>query len=360
MKTLEPARPTTIDDLAREVGVTKSTISRALAGKGNFSAATREAIHDAAKRLNFEPNPHAQRLSNGGSPNMVALFSLMLDRGVATQKLQYLQRFLAGKGYEAPSYAYGYCAVTEAVGQAPLLASLRRQKPRAIVCNTTDFMPETLQELERYRDEGGIIIAYDNPVDIDCDKVIFDRADNAYQAVRHLLDLGHRDIGFFTQLPFDETNQRHVGYRRALGEAGIRERDEWLFAAVSEDDITTGAYEDAGYQIAQQVLALRDRPTAMVISNDNAAAGFAATMHRAGVRIPEDMSLVGQDDSLIARHGFLELTTVSQPVQLIAETVFKLLMDRLDGNYTGLSRTVTIKGDLIVRKSTLPYKKPKN
>lgn len=346
----------TITDVAEAAGVTKSTVSLALAGKGNFSPKTRLAIKRAAKRLNYEPNPHAQRLSVGHFDKTVALLAMSLDLSVGTKKLQLLQSLLVSHGFEAPLYATGYGVDSVEQEQLALIKSVCRQQPRAIVCNNFHHnVPlAALPELERYQNEGGCVVFYDAPIDFPADKVLFDREDNTYQATRHLLELGHRDIAMTAS--GGPVGVRLAGFLRALDEFGIEPRDEWLFGKEVVDDIGlySGCYEEGGVRLATSFLKLKKRPTAVCLLDDYTAVGFAAELERAGLRVPEDVSIVGHDDLPIARFGSLQLTTVTHPVATIANNVVKLLQSRIEG-YSGAPREVVIRGELIVRHSTMPF-----
>lgn len=341
--TLEPAafdKPMTIQQVARELGVSPSTVSAAFSGKGTITAQRRVAVLESARALGYEPNPVAQRLRNGRCPKTVGLFSLGLDFGVATRKIQIIQRLLSAQGYGVPLYVH---SAGNVVQQSELMLTLRRQQPRAIICATRNLHPDTLAELEKYRGEGGIVVCYDEAMKIDCDQVEFDREDNNYQTARHLLELGHRDLGFYMER-LSPDGPRFRGFERALHEDGLQKRDEWLFSG--------GPSENGGMLLAQQFLKLKRRPTALCVVNDHAASAFVNAVLRAGLRVPEDVSVACHDDEPVTRSSMVSLTSGTQPVQKIAEQVVQLLLSRLDGSYCGPPRSVQVRGELIVRDST--------
>jgi DNA-binding LacI/PurR family transcriptional regulator len=121
-------------------------------------------------------------------------------------------------------------------------------------------------------------------------------------------------------------------------------REEWLWANC--------CYEEAGARLAEKFLKLKERPTAICIINDVTASTFVTQLHRAGVRVPQDVSVVGYDDTPAARYALVPLTTVSHPVEGIARPIIEMLLSRLDGSYNGAPRCVHVKGELIVREST--------
>jgi len=336
----------TIRDVAQAVGVAKSTASYALSGSGRVSPETREAVLAAARRLGFEANLQAQQLSQGRSSRTVGIYMIDLSPGAGMLKVLRIQKLLAQAGYEAPLYLHGSISWGDELGHAELMRSLRRQKPLAIVCAAANLDLLALAELERYQDEGGTVVCYDVPVNLDSDRVIFDREDNTYRATRHLVELGHRNIGFFVGGPdMPRDKGRFAGFARALAEAGATPNEAWIW--------NQGLYEEAGARMAESFLSLRHRPTAMCIVNDAVAATFVAQVRGAGVKVPEDLSVVGHDDLDIAKYT-VPLTTAQHPIDAISQGVVDLLTSRLDGDYHGPAREINLTGDLILRSSTAP------
>jgi DNA-binding LacI/PurR family transcriptional regulator len=343
-------KPPTIHDVAGALGMHKSTVSLALSGKGNLSAATRARVLTVARELGYEPNPLAQRLANGRSSATVCIFSGVLDVGLATEKLLLIQKELTARSLEVPIYTCPEPTKDEGQSQATQIKQLCRQRPRAIICASQMVNPAVFRELEAYQREGGIVVSYDTIVPLECDRVIFDREDNACQAARHLLAHGHRRIGmgmsntteWFSGAPNVPQTFRLKGFRRALEEFGAPVRAEWLFA--------NPTYEKGGAEMARRFLQLSERPTGLCIVNDYVALAFMVEVMRAGVRVPQDVSIVGHDDQPIASYCPVPLTSVSQPVEAIAQAVVDLLIERIEGSVAA-PRTVTIKGELVQRES---------
>lgn len=351
-------RVTTMQDIAQELGLTKATVSYALNGKGRLSSATRQAVLETAQKMDFRPNPHAQRLTNGRCYDTVGLFTFNLDLGVTTRKLQLLQKLLAERGYRAPIHVCGGgLSVPDAQFQAEAMNNLRLQRPLAIICNTLGLHSEALQELRHYIAEGGVAVCYDVPVDVECDQILFDREHNTHAATRHLLELGHRRIAFHggweTPNPL-----RLAGYRRALDEFGVEMQPEWLLRGehTSGRHEEQGGYdEENGARLVDLFLGLSSRPTAACITDDAVAAAFVAELGRRRVRVPDDVSVIGQDDLPLAAYlSAVPLSTVSQPVEAIADQVVHMLAERLAGHAPAAGRRKTLYGELIRRQSTAP------
>jgi DNA-binding LacI/PurR family transcriptional regulator len=346
-----PKKPIKLADVARVAGVSKTTASHALSGKGWVSAHTRQSVQRVAQELGFEADPLARLLSNGRCDKTIGFYTLDLDLSGRTRQLQLIQAELNDRGFSVPIYAYGYRGGHDLENQIELMTSLLAQRPRAIVCNISGVRHEVLQQLQGFVDDGGAAVCYgySEHAPVQCDQVIYDQQGSYYQAARHLIHLGHRTLGLFNvgqRVPHGSSLE---GFSSALQEANVSVKDEWLFP-----NDGTKRYEEDGALLAERFLALKERPTAMVIANDYAATAFIATVVRAGVRVPENLSVVGHDDDAIAPYAVVPLTTVSSPVENVSERVVEMLHERLTGDYQGVPRHVGIEGTVVVRSSTAP------
>lgn len=300
--------------------------------------------------MRYLPNTNAQRLARGGDEKLVVLVTLYLDLGVTTRKIQLMQRALHDVGYTAQIHASGALTDSTADDQVQLLRSVRQSAPRAIVCFNTWLDDEAAEELARYQAEGGLVVCLDRQSEGPHDLVVFDREDNSYQAARHLLELGHRCLGFW--MSGRPRGLRLRGFERALNEWNVDPRTAWVIGGGS-----SAQPERSGAEIARQFLELPllERPSAMCIVNDASAQACIAELMRAKVRVPADLSVVGHDNLDIAQFGAVPLTTVSQPVEALAQNAFAMLNDRLANRYDGPPRRETLRGQLIVRQSTAPF-----
>jgi len=341
----------TLKDVAGRLGMHKSTVSLALSGKGTISAETRRRVINVAKELGYEPNPIAQRLASGDTAAMVGIFTGTLDVGLATEKILLIQKALAQKSLEAPIYTCYDPLGDEEQGetQAAQVRQLCRQRPRALICAAQRVPPAVFAELSAYQSQGGILVSYDTPTPLSCDQVIFDREDNAYRAARHLLERGHRRIGIgMSQIvggARDPQEHRLKGFCRALSEYGVSFRSEWLFQ--------NATYESGGAEMASRYLSLSDRPSGLTIVNDYVALAFMVEVMRAGVRIPEELSVVGHDDQVIASYCPVPLTSMTQPTHKIADEVVRMTVERVTGTIDATTppRTIEIVGRLVERDS---------
>ena len=339
-------RRVTLKDVALRAEVNAASVSAILNGsKLNTSVAssTRERILNAAQELGYQVNPHAQRLASGGCSNTVAIF-MGMDLGIATLKLWALQHHLDEAGYEAELHGKPRYVAHEEEYQVAQLQRLVGQRPRAVIFTPFGLADAALAVLRRYQDEGGALICFDGESEFPCDQVIYDEEDGGYQAARHLIELGHESIGYCQHSSEGEvTGPRLQGFERALCEAGLQTRRDWLF--------THCCYEAGGMRFAREFLQLKNRPTGVLIVNDMAAAAFVHALFREGALVPDLVSVIGQDGIAAAENCVVPLSTVAQPVEALAAHTVEMLEHRLKNDGAPPQRA-RFKGDLIARAST--------
>jgi len=215
---------------------------------------------------------------------------------------------------------------------------------------------DIFDRLSRYRNNGGIVVRYVTNSFLETeectDAVIFDTADAIYQAARHLLELGHRKLGFFNAGNDKWGRAWMRGFGSALAEYSLDVRDDWRFCG---GDSRQGL-EEGGASLAEQWLTLppNDRPTGLCIVNDHAAVTFVAGVERAGLQVPRDVSVVGFDGLPLARYNRLPITTMAKPIKEIASNTVDLLNGRITGRFDDALQRRIIKGKLQVRESTGP------
>lgn len=339
----------TLADVARAVGISKTTASHALSGKGYVSPTTRSAVEKLAQEMGFVADPLAQILSNGRCEKTVGFFTLDLDLSQRTRQLQIIQGELNDRGFSVPIYAYGYRGMDVLENQLGLINGLIAQRPRAIICNLSGVLKPVLERLARFIEDGGVAVCYgyEDFVALPCDQVIYAESESFFIAAQHLTALGHREIGFFCVGQRKPNGAILDGFSRALARVGANVRDEWLFT-----NDGTRRYEEDGARLGQEFLALKHRPSAMIVANDYAATAFCATVARGGIAIPRDLSVVGHDDDAIAPFGVVPLSTISAPVEKVAQSIVQLLMSRLLADYSGQARHLQIFGEWVGREST--------
>ena len=334
----------TLRDVAALAGIDKATASRALSGKGYMSSETRDAALKAARELGFQPDLHAQHLGQGRNHNIIALLPAN-DLGVLSQQAFFIEHRLDEMDFEVQIHNVPRWVSHFEERQVALINKVRRQRPGAMIAGSP-LVSGVLEELRLFMKEGGVVISYGARMDLKCDQVPFDSVHRAYIATRHLLELGHRDLGFCFHGPIPEDSRELTGFSRAMEEFGAPVQKDWLFAG--------GNYEEGGARLAEAFLNWPQKPTGLCIVNDVSASTFVTALSRNGLSVPDDVSVVGFDDAPAARYALVPLTTVNYPIETIGRHVVEFAQSRLQG-YEGPPRTVAVQSELVTRNSTAPH-----
>jgi DNA-binding LacI/PurR family transcriptional regulator len=337
------SKAATIHDVARLAGTSRGTVTRVLSESGYSSPAARIKVLEAAKQLGYQPNSNAQRLAKGRSNNTIGLFSVS-DLGVGTRQAWGITNRLEEMGFEVESHATPLYVNHFEDRQLSLVNKVRRQNPGAILFSS-EIAGSALDELRRFQDEGGVVVSYGKMVGLDCDQVILDITDQAYLATLHLLGLGHRDIGFCFHGLHSQESGELVGFSRALAEFGVEVQEKWLF--------TGGDYEKGGARLAEAYLSWPEKPTAFCIINDVSSSAFINVLAQNGVRVPDDISVVGFDDSYAAHYALVPLTSISYPLEEITHHVVEMTVRRLQG-FSGAPCHAEVSSHLVERQSSAP------
>lgn len=187
--------------------------------------------------------------------------------------------------------------------------------------------------------------------EIETDYVVTDNTAGAFEAVSHLIKLGHRRIGFIGGPENSAGNDRREGYRQALSRNGIVADDE-LVTMLGNDSYATSEIEpgSGGYEEAVKLLRLKNKPTAIFAASDGFAIGAMRAVKDAGLKIPDDMAIVGFDNLKYASILEVPLTTVAQPFEEIGRKSIEVLLDKVHDKNKPV-RQIVLKPELIIRKS---------
>ncbi|MBI3947840.1 MAG: LacI family DNA-binding transcriptional regulator [Armatimonadetes bacterium] len=336
---------TTLKDVAREAGVAVNTASKVLRGDPHpmVSIKTRERIMEAARRLRYRHNLHARQLRTGRS-EVVGILAGALREGVNLARFQAVEHAIRARG----------CRTL--LGHAAGEPELQLQFAKDFASNMAEGVV-VLSTLLGYRyslellNEWRIPIVSLEPLDgVKADVVTVDRREGARLATRHLLELGHRRIAMLHGgMKTPTMAERHQGFREALTGHGCPLEEAPL---IQMDPTTSGGVCARGEATAWRLLALRPLPTAVLCSNDEVAIGVMKTLAEAGVRVPEEMAVVGFDDIYIAAHLPVPLTTIAQPVEEQAARAVALLFERIeDPDLERPPQVIRLAPRLVVRAS---------
>jgi LacI family transcriptional regulator, galactose operon repressor len=335
----KPPTRATIRDVARHAGVSVATVSRVLNGRPDVSRETREAVLRVVREQGFSSNRNARALS-AGRTGLVGMTLPFVH--------EYFGRFLDGASealYEQDMRIVLCPTLHEHQREATLLELLMQgTTDGALLLLTT----ESSDELKALRDQGYPFVVLDprKPLDEGIPAVSATHWAGAKAATDHLLSLGHRRIGAITgPHGWVASVDRLDGYHAALAGAGVLPAPE----LVAKGNFTT----ESGYAGAAGLLDISEPPTAIFAFNDEMAVGAMKAARERGLRLPEDLSVVGFDDLERAAIVSPALTTVRQPLAEMGRMAVSLLIRLLD-NQRLEALSVELATKLVVRESTAP------
>ena len=333
----EMKKSVTIRDIAREAGVSSTTVSRYLNQNGYVDAQTAERIRAVVEQFNYRPSRIAQSLKTRESHNL-ALIVPDIQNPFYSSMANKIQNLLLREGYTATFFDSGAdfqremtcLGVAESIGADGILfASV---SSRRIILN----------ELERIGVPVVMINSYDA---CPFDSVHGVRSESTYLTTRHLIELGHREIAFAGGTPGTAIAQsRKNGYLNAMQEAGLPVRRDYL--------IEMGFDSESGRKCGTYFSALFQMPTAICCANDLVALGMLQVLIERGFQVPQDISITGVDNIEYGDLCSPPLTSVINDSGEFAKMAVKALMERLRGSYTGAPREFLIPRRLVVRGST--------
>jgi len=324
----------TIGDVAAQAGVSIATVSKVINGRYGVAPATLERVQAVIDELGFESSLVARSLRSRRT-NVLGIVVADIEP-FSAELLKGAGAAIRERGYELIVYSGSGHGKDHSGWERRYISRLGGTLTDGIILVTPTVVDV---------DDGTPVVAVDphtGPSTLP--SVHSDNLAGAITATRHLLQLGHRRIGFLAGRPdLESARQREQGYRRALADAGI---------AVDPNLIRVGDYElEMSQEPARQLLTLDDRPTAIFAANDLSA---MQTMHVArtlGLDVPGDVSVVGFDN--IPESALIEppLTTIDQSIQEMGRRAVELLMDVIEG-VTGPAQQVTLPTRLVVRQSS--------
>jgi LacI family transcriptional regulator len=336
VKRFAPSARVTITEVARLAAVSKTTVSHVVSGKRPVSDSTRERVQNAIDQLGYRPDGLARSLRTRRT-NMVALmipditnpYYPLLARGLEDGINRDYRTFICNTDGDPDREEDFLEEVSDRRADGIVLDSFTTKADRVRV-----VVPQGIPVVQI-----GTTIA-DDP---GYDSVHSDDERGAFDAVMHLVEKGHDRIAIIEGPP-GAGGKRNDGYRRALAEAELRFAPELV---VVSDWTRAG-----GTQAAIKLLAADPRPSAIFCANDLMALGAMDAARKLGVKVPEDLALVGFDDIEAAAMVSPALTTVSNPAYETGLLAGILLAERMAGRYRGTPRTVTLPCRLVHRATT--------
>ncbi len=339
LHTYSKGSPVTSHDIARRARVSQSTVSRVLTGNTKVGKEARERVIAAVRELGYRPNAMARAMRTSQTGNIGVVVS-RLANPLYPELLQILGKSLNEAGFRMvvwnsdeldekaamdaihESRVDGVIMTTATADSTPLYEALRLNAPVVLINRVVDGWP--------------------------CDQVSSDNLGGGRKVAEYLFRSGRRRIGLITG-PDDASTirDREVGFRRRLEALG-NPIDSMHCVAVDVFSYKTG------FDAASRLLDLADYPDAIFCVNDVIALGARDAARARGIEVPADLWIVGYDDIEMASWHSFELTTIRQPLALMAETAIKLLLQRMRGIGDGWQH-VCLPNDLVIRSSTARY-----
>jgi LacI family transcriptional regulator len=328
----------TISQVAEEAGVSAMTVSNVLNGRPGASEETRRRVFDAADRLGYQPNLSARNLKAGRTGligvmtlDLTGQYGLEIVRGIADELASDEREMLISATYQ------------DAARELERTQFLARGLVDGVLMVAPALEDATLEALRRKN--LPCVVIDPRRTDAPLPRVTVDNYGGARQAAEHLLELGHTRIAYIKGIADLESSElRYKGFHDALRLAGV-DLDERL---VAESDFTY----TQGFRIASALIA-EHRPTALMAGGDLIALGAVDAARACGLRIPDDLSVVGFDDLPQAAQTFPALTTVRQPLHDMGRLGTRMLLSLIDDRPL-LMENMQMPTELIVRGTTAP------
>ena len=337
--------PVTIEDLARRLGVSRSTVSKALNDRADVSQATKARVLQAANELGYQPSAAARNLRRQRSDKIGLVVNYPIQ-----QVKDFLAELIPGMATVAEDAQYNLILYTSMAGNADRIKSLcRSREVDGIIVAWPPRLNETVALSRLMTLEGMPHIFLPRRVPHESiSHVAADHVAGARLLTEHLIDLGHRRIGF-VRLPelFESEHDRHAGYAQTLRSAGIAYDKKLVIATETSDP-------DNAEKALNAFLPLADPATAILFFTDPMAIKALSLAKSREIRIPADLSIAGYDGILSSGVTEPSLTTVRQPMPEMGRRAVQNLLKLIAAEPGGPSIQETLPVELIVRATTGP------
>jgi len=326
----------TLQQVAERAGVSAPTISKVLNGRPDVAPATRERVLQVLREHEYEPR------GASALPMAHKHIEMVFDALNNPNNLAMMKGVIRATAEDGSHLAVS--AVAPHTSARLWVNELRRTGRAGVIVVTSRLSADQLKRL----DEAAlplVLIDPINPIDQPLPSVGVGNWHGGRTAAQHLLDLGHRRIAMLRGYECLVDDARYHGYAAALSGSGI-DVDRNLVARANFQ------FEPA-FRAADVILRRPDRPTAVFAGNDLEALGVIEAARRIGLRVPDDLSVVGFDDSMFAATSSPGLTTIRQPLEQMGEVAYRILSDLIQGRPMASTRT-ELAATLVVRGSTAP------
>ncbi len=327
-----------IIDVARQAGVSKTTVSRVINNYPHISPDKRRQVLEAMEQLGFVPNPSARKLRGQVTTTIAVIVPKIVNPFFA-----YLVDAIEQEGYRQ-GYQTLICQTNEHKSkELAYLDLLKNKQADGIIMAAIE---NDWADIEPYTAFGPIVLCNEYVNQSDVPTIRVDQHEGTYAAIRHLIERGHRKIMYCTGGLFNDYGKdkdRNQAYQRALEEAGIAINPNWIL-------VDRHTIED-GKKVMELILEMSDRPTAVFTGSDEIASGLMMAARKARLHIPSDLAIIGFDDQPIAEVLSPSLTTIRQPISLMGKQAVDMLIQLMDQQSLS-SLVCKLPVELVIREST--------
>jgi LacI family transcriptional regulator len=334
----------TIRTVAEKAGVSMMTVSNVINGTGQVSEKTRATVRQAIRGTGYIPNDEARRLATGGSKRIALIYT--------GNQVPFLGEVLFSAYNATASFGAQLVLRASSSFTRAALEKLTLGVARNGILGLLLLPPcaELLTGRPVLSEINVATIATAAPM-VDMHTVRIDNRTATATLTEHLIRLGHRRIGFITgAVRHSDSKERQIGYEQAMQHANLTVLPE----LIAEGEFTF----ESGRRAAAQLLDLPIRPTAIVASNDEMAAGTLWMAQQRGLKLPDDLSVTGFDDTPTALKTWPPLTCIRQPLAAMVERTIALLMDDARDTKTNTPSDVVLDHVFVERASTAPVQVP--
>ena len=326
-----------IVEIAKRAGVSPATVSRALRGMHHVNERTRKRIIEAAQLLDYPIRPDLLPPSASTRTNTIGVIAPFISRWYFSQALAGIEQALREAGMDLLLYNFAQVDARQRVFQQKKLVG----KVDGLIVIS---LPPTQKEFEQILGLG-IPVSLMGTLHEGCSCVSIDDVKGAEMATQHLVDMGHRDIAIMVgqnayAYKFEVADQRLHGFKKVLTENGIEFNPPWQITA----DFDSHTSEIAMDEFLRQ----KKLPTAIFCQSDEMAFGAITSLRKKGLRVPEDISVIGYDDHEYA--NLVGLTTIAQPVQFLGQLAASQIMARIGKPESSIAQ-MKVPTSLVIRNS---------
>ena len=327
-----------LKDVAKKAGVSIATVSRVINNIGNVDPVTAKLVNSVIKELDYKPSKVAQRLRNQNSKSKFI--------GLILPDIQNPFYVDVIHGIEEKVWKEGYALVIGNFSQDEKKEQLyidifRSESVVGFIVAPVHGKDEKVEELIR---SGNSVVCVDRGLESNnADVVLMDNERGAYMAVDHLIRLGHKNIAHITGSPLIQTTaQRLSGYKKAFEDHGLQVNPDYV---VGKDST-----QKSGVELTEFLLNLPNPPSAIFTGNNLITLGVLETIHKKGLKIPEELAIVGFDDMSWSYALNPPLTAVRQSGFEIGQRAAELLLHRIEDPGRAITKLI-LRTELVVRKS---------